>query len=214
MLSETGRSLRPEHGFVTRPLSICLDLVRFAAALVVLVCHAAQAGLYSGRLPGTPLAQHYAVVVFFVLSGLVIAASAARRRSTLGAFAIARAARILPVSVAALIFSTMAYLVTAALGGPAMHNDTYGQLSLGGTVLPLLFLSESTWGAGPVWNPPYWSLCYEVWYYALFGAAVYLRGPGRVVARERPDTPERPRPGLGDVARVRQVNGARRGQEP
>jgi len=36
------------------------------------------------------------------------------------------------------------------------------------------FLSQSGAAYGPVWNPPYWSLCYEVWYYALFGAAVYL----------------------------------------
>lgn len=166
--------------FITRPLSICLDLVRFAAALVVLVCHAAQSKLYSGWFPDIPLAQHYAVVVFFVLSGLVIAASAQARRSTLRQYAIARAARILPVSVSALAFSTLAFVIATTLGGSAMHSDTYGQLSWRGTLLPLLFLSESAWGAGPVWNPPYWSLCYEVWYYVLFGAAVYLRGPQRV----------------------------------
>lgn len=166
--------------FITRPLSICLDLVRFAAALVVLVCHAAQAKLYSGWFPDIPLAQHYAVVVFFVLSGLVIAASAQQRPSTLTQYAIARAARILPVSLSALAFATAAFVIVTALGGSAMHTDTYGDLSLRGTLLPLLFLSESSWGAGPVWNPPYWSLCYEVWYYALFGAAVYLRGGLRI----------------------------------
>lgn len=172
----------PADRFITGPLSICLDLVRFAAALVVLVCHAAQMKLYSGWFPDIPLAQHYAVVVFFVLSGLVIAASAQQKRSTLGQYAIARAARILPVSLAALVFATVAFAVATALGGSAQHTDTYGDLSLRGTVLPLLFLSESSWGAGPVWNPPYWSLCYEVWYYALFGAAVYLRGPLRIAA--------------------------------
>jgi peptidoglycan/LPS O-acetylase OafA/YrhL len=170
-----------EVRFITRPLSICLDLIRFAAALVVLVCHAAQAKLYGGWFPNIPLAQHYAVVVFFVLSGLVIAASAQHRPTTLTRFAIARAARILPVSLAALAFSTAAFAIVTALGGSAQHTDTYGQLSLRGTLLPLLFLSEGPWGAGPVWNPPYWSLCYEVWYYALFGAAVYLRGPARIL---------------------------------
>ncbi|MBU3991980.1 MAG: acyltransferase [Alphaproteobacteria bacterium] len=172
----------PDDSFITRPLSICLDLVRFGAALVVLVCHAAQAKLYAGQFPNIPLAQHYAVVVFFVLSGLVITTSVQRRPATLTRFAIARAARILPVSITALAFATLAFAVTAALGGPAQHTDTYGELSLRGTILPLLFLSESPWGAGPVWNPPYWSLCYEVWYYALFGAAVFLRGPTRIIA--------------------------------
>ena len=178
--SLTWTAAQTNDRFITRPLSICLDLVRFAAALIVLVCHAAQSRLYSGWFPDIPLAQHYAVVVFFVLSGLVIAASAQQRRSTLTQFAIARAARILPVSLAALAFATGMFIIVTALGGSAMHTDTYGDLSLRGTVLPLLFLSESSWGAGPVWNPPYWSLCYEVWYYALFGAAVYLRGGLRI----------------------------------
>lgn len=168
--------------FITAPLSTALDLVRFFAALVVLVCHAAQMKVYAGRFPDLPLLQHYAVVVFFVLSGLVITASVIRRRATFGQYAIARAARILPVSVAAIAFSTLAFLAVTAWGGSAQHTDTYGQLSLSGTVLPLVFLSESPWGAGPVWNPPYWSLCYEVWYYALFGAAVLLRGPTRIFA--------------------------------
>ena len=168
--------------FITRPLSICLDLVRFTAALVVLVCHAAQSKLYSGWFPDIPLAQHYAVVVFFVLSGLVIATSAQHRRLTFTQYAIARAARILPVSISALAFATLAFVIVTSLGGSAMHTDTYGDLSWRGVLLPLVFLSESTWGAGPVWNPPYWSLCYEVWYYALFGAAVYLRGPRRIMA--------------------------------
>ena len=109
---------RPE-GFITAPLSVTLDLVRFLAALVVLVCHAAQAKLYSGRFPDIPLAQHYAVVVFFVLSGLVITASVQRRRTSFGQYAIARAARILPVSVAAMAFATSAFVIVTALGGSA-----------------------------------------------------------------------------------------------
>ncbi len=175
-------AVEAEARFITRPLSIALDLVRFAAALAVLVCHAAQAKLYGGWFPNIPLAQHYAVVVFFVLSGLVIAASAHHKPTSLTQFAIARAARILPVSLTALAFSAAAFALVTALGGSAQHTDTYGQLSWRGTLLPMVFLSESAWGAGPVWNPPYWSLCYEVWYYALFGAAVYLRGPARIAA--------------------------------
>lgn len=177
-----GASAVPPEPFITPPLSACLDLVRFLAALVVLVCHAAQAKLYAGWFPDIPLAQHYAVVVFFVLSGLVITSSAVARPTTFARYAIARAARILPVSLAALAFSTLAYVVVTSLGGSAQHTDTYGQLSWAGTILPVFFLSESPWGAGPVWNPPYWSLCYEVWYYALFGAAVLLRGPTRIGA--------------------------------
>lgn len=184
--ARAGLSSAPVHAlsgpFMTGPLSTCLDLVRFGAALVVLVCHAAQAKLYAGWFPNIPLAQHYAVVVFFVLSGLVITTSVQQRPTTFTHYAIARAARILPVSISAMAFATLAFIVVTAMGGSAQHTDTYGMLSWQGTVLPLAFLSESPWGEGPVWNPPYWSLCYEVWYYALFGAAVLLRGPKRIAA--------------------------------
>lgn len=173
-VEEAGRK---DAGFITPELSICLDLLRAGAALMVLVCHAAQTHLYSGPFPRNPLIQHYAVVVFFVLSGLVISASVQRKRGTLAGYAVARAARILPVSLAALVFSSAAFLLAMAVGGSPLHHDSYGVLDFKGTLLPLLFMSETPFlGAGPVWNPPYWSLCYEVWYYALFGAAVYLDG--------------------------------------
>ncbi len=163
-------------------MSVSLDIVRAGAALVVLVCHAVQVGIYTGPFPDIPMAQHYAVVVFFVLSGLVISTSVQKNRGTLSSYAISRTARILPVSLAALAFGTAAFLLAMSLGASPLHTDTYGELTLRGTVLPALFLSESTFGAGPVWNPPYWSLCYEAWYYALFAAAVFLRGGRRVVS--------------------------------
>jgi len=167
--------------FITRPLSACLDFVRFGAALVVLVCHSAQAKLYTGYFPKIPMAQHYAVVVFFVLSGLVITTSARRRQGKLRNYALARAARIVPAAIIAILFSSAAYLLTKAIGAPLLHYDQWGDLSLRAFITPLLFLSESPWGSGPLWNPPYWSLCYEVWYYALFGAGVFLRGWKRIV---------------------------------
>lgn len=170
----------PADGFITRPLSICLDMLRAAAAMVVLVFHAAQIGFYTGPFPKWPMAQHYAVVVFFVLSGLVITASVQRRRSNLSDYALSRAARILPASILSLAFATIAFAVATGLGASPLHSDTYGELTHTGTLLPLLFLSESPFGAGPVWNPPYWSLCYEVWYYVLFGIAVFLRGGARL----------------------------------
>lgn len=176
----TTKASLPADGFITRHLSVCLDVLRAAAALVVLVFHVTQTGLYTGPFPKWPMAQHYAVVVFFVLSGLVITASVQRRRTNLTDYALSRAARILPASVISLAFATAAFVAATSLGAPPLHSDTYGELTHMGTLLPLLFLSESPFGAGPVWNPPYWSLCYEVWYYALFGAAMFLRGGTRL----------------------------------
>lgn len=64
--------------FITRPLSIVLDAVRFECAFVVLVWHASAGSIiYNGPWPFTERASHYSVVIFFVLSGLVISASIA-----------------------------------------------------------------------------------------------------------------------------------------
>lgn len=166
--------------FITKPMSVFLDAIRALAALVVLIGHGVQAELYTGPYPFTRLFQHNAVVVFFVLSGLVIASS----RSTQGTwrdYAAARAARILPVAIPALTFSVAAFLWGQWTGAPVMNPSSYEQLTFESLLLPFLFLSEASYGSGPVWNPPYWSLCYEVWFYALFGAAAFLRGRVRVL---------------------------------
>lgn len=170
-----------QTGFINRPMSIALDAVRGLAALVVLLGHAVQHDIYSGPIPFPDVLQHQAVVIFFVLSGLVIANAAFQRPGTLADFTVARLARIIPVALFAVLFSALAWLVghdapNGIIDAPQRFNDP-GIASL---VLPLVFLSESEWGTGPLWNAPYWSLVYEVWYYALFGAAFYLRGWQRV----------------------------------
>jgi peptidoglycan/LPS O-acetylase OafA/YrhL len=45
----------------------------------------------------------------------------------------------------------------------------------------LLFIGQS-WNLAlaPPYNPPYWSLCYEVWYYLMYGAWVFVRGRWRL----------------------------------
>src|SRR5689334_1839819 len=63
------------------PFSIYLDLVRFVAAMSVVLAHCRQNGLYEGYLPSLNTA-HSAVIVFFVLSGYVIAASTMRPGET------------------------------------------------------------------------------------------------------------------------------------
>lgn len=171
-----------EEPFLTRPLSTCLDGVRYLSALLVLVGHSVQLWLYTGPFPFTPRLQHNCVTVFFVLSGLVIASSLERGKRTLAEFAIARAARLVPVALAAILFGTAAWLLGQWLGAPEIHGSHNGTVNAAAFVAPMLFLSEAPGLYGPVWNPPYWSLCYEAWFYALFGMAVFLRGRTRIAA--------------------------------
>jgi peptidoglycan/LPS O-acetylase OafA/YrhL len=156
-------------------LSILLDLVRALAALAVLVGHAVQLGHYGGPYPFSLLFQHNAVIVFFVLSGLVIAASVDRGGQSLASYTLARATRILPVAIPALLISAAVVVIDALiLPVPLFSEDAKG-IPSSDILFALLFLSES-YQTGFALDPPYWSLCYEVWFYALFAAATFLDG--------------------------------------
>lgn len=167
-------------GFINRPMAIALDAVRGLAAVMVLLGHAVQIGVYDGPWPFGQRLQHNPVVIFFVLSGLVIATSALRGKGGLLDYTVARVARIMPVALFALAFGSIAYFVGTSLQLDGYHHAVQYRTPTVQTVLfPLFFLSERGNGNGPLWNPPYWSLVYEVWFYALFGAAFYLRGVRR-----------------------------------
>lgn len=165
--------------FLSGPMSSLVDLVRIVAAGAVVIYHSLGVHFHSGQPYVGPLGSHYAVVVFFVVSGLAVA-SGAGRASGLADYALARATRIVPVALLAMALGVAAFL----LRGPIAVIEPYRgheTLTWQSVVHPLLFLTESANGQLPVWNAPWWSLSYEVWYYALFGAAVFLKGPRRAL---------------------------------
>ena len=161
-------------------MSVLLDLLRVLGAVTVLLGHAVQFGIYTGYWPFDDTFQHSAVVVFFVLSGFLIHQSASRTTS-LRSFAVARAARILPVATFALCFAAAVYALLFGLGVAPTDPEVSPRISVGALIVPLLFLSERWTALRPALDPPYWSLCYEVWFYAIFGAWFFLRGPMRWV---------------------------------
>ncbi|ANU07529.1 Acyltransferase family protein [Paraurantiacibacter namhicola] len=172
-----------EGRFITPEMSILLDLIRGLAALVVLGGHMVQMEIYTGPYPLTETAQHNAVLIFFVLSGLVISHSVRTRPQDLRTYAVARAARIFPVSLFALLFGLALFTIARSMGLEAslehVRTDAAEPANL---LLPILFLGDAQGVVLPPWNPPYWSLAYEVWFYALFGAAFFLRGKLRAAA--------------------------------
>lgn len=161
-------------------MSVWLDLVRGLAALAVVVGHAVQLRVYTGPFPFTIMFQKNAVVVFFVLSGMVIAASVDRNRKTLGDFALARISRIVPVALGAIAVSLAVAVIDVSLPGSPLHIEDHQWTDAGETLLAMLFLGESYTSGYPP-NAPYWSLCYEVWFYILFAAATYLTGLSRAI---------------------------------
>ncbi len=96
-------------------------------------------------------------------------------------FAVARLARLLSVTVAALALTAVLDTV-GRMADPSWYaNDPLPNFpALAAT---LLFANE-LWGNDLTFgtNSPYWSLGYEVPFYALYGLAVFMRGRARWVA--------------------------------
>ena len=168
---------------MTNALSLYLDALRFGAAFTVFVSHYA-----TGRISGGLFWQfadygRTAVLVFFVLSGFVIAWVSDTRERTLEDYALSRASRLYSVIIPALI-------LTAALNwlgkqiDPRLYAPEWGHSTAHPVMdyaLSAMFLGESwTTRVLPGRNVPYWSLNYEAWYYILFAAATFLRGRPRI----------------------------------
>lgn len=163
---------------MSRAFSLYLDAVRFLAAMLVLFFHANV--IYRPEILLTSLG-HEAVVIFFVLSGFVIAYVADTRETDFRGFMVARGARIFSVAIPAIVLTA---LVDAA--GFHIHEAAYPEgarawdLPAIRVITSSLFLNEIwTVGIQLFTNVPYWSLNYEVWYYVLFGVLFFFEGRRR-----------------------------------
>jgi peptidoglycan/LPS O-acetylase OafA/YrhL len=163
-----------KSNIIDKNVSCYLDALRFASALVVVLHHIALWVLPGWRLP---FPGHHAVIVFFVLSGFFILHVAVTKESTISVFAAARLSRILSVSVPAL---AVCFVMGALAQIPAAtsHNEILSvpEHPAVAVLVNLPFLGEIwNWHISPPFNPPYWSLNYEVWYYVLFAACFFSR---------------------------------------
>jgi peptidoglycan/LPS O-acetylase OafA/YrhL len=166
-----------------RGQSVYLDLLRVAAALTVFGAHLCYPQFAGHAIAVPPYLSHGAVVVFFVLSGFVISHVAANRERNPHDFLTSRAARIYSVAVPALLLTMAVDLLLLNSGVDTKVPDyqyrapwKYLPVFLSFTT-DIWFLAESAFS-----NLPYWSLCYEVWYYLAFAALVFLTGWRRVLA--------------------------------
>lgn len=157
-------------------LSLYFDLLRILSALAVLFYH-----LWPQLFPDFPLPWpgHAAVMVFFVLSGYMMAHVVHRPGMTLLSYAQQRAVRILSVALPALLLSAA---IAPLAGSEALHSSgpmRFSALEFLQRVGASLFFVSQSWKLDllPPYNPPYWSLCYEVWYYAIYG--IWCLGPRR-----------------------------------
>jgi peptidoglycan/LPS O-acetylase OafA/YrhL len=167
---------------LTRGLSIYLDLLRFVAALAVVVHHLR---LTPGGGMGTSVFTtwgHEAVVVFFVLSEFVVHHAATARDETFLAFASSRISRIYSVIVPCIALTLLCDAVGLRVAPEVyqgIHIEDAQRDPLARIMMSLLLLNN-TWVPIQMFsNLPYWSVCYEFWYYFLFAACFYFEGRQR-----------------------------------
>lgn len=166
---------------MNKATSTYLDLVRFSAAMVVFLTHAGYELFTSGWLLPVGRYGHDAVVIFFVLSGFVIAYVVENKESTPEAFFVARLARLWSVVIPALGLTLMLDYV-----GSRADYILYAESSFR-TDVPIwrlfanLFFINEIWftSVRPFSNGPFWSIGYEFWYYIAFAVLSFTRASHR-----------------------------------
>ena len=167
---------------MTRVFSTYLDAVRFGAAFLVLLAHASQpylTGLNFGILAHF---GHDAVVMFFVLSGCVIAYTVEARDRDIRTYAANRLARLWSVAWPALLLTALADAAVSAIAPGRYTLYPYDEAPL--RLAVNAFFLNQIWflDLAPFSKSPFWSLGFEFWYYALFAAWCYCRGKQRIFA--------------------------------
>jgi peptidoglycan/LPS O-acetylase OafA/YrhL len=159
-----------------------LDVIRFIAALLVFFHHAAIAKFGSGLPYHLVETDREPVILFFVLSGFVIAYSAETKDRSPGTYALNRFARLYSVMLPALLLTALLEPLGSWLA-PQLYADHWNDpATLANISRPLglqlvatgLFVNEIWWwDIWPSVNSPFWSLGYEAVYYLLYALVLW-----------------------------------------
>jgi len=166
---------------MNRPFSIYLDLVRVLSALAVVLYHSNLRLLSTDKLPFSNHG-HAAVIVFFVLSGYVISHITATRENTPLEYWSSRLARFYSLALPVVLLTPLLDQLGEAMAPQFYDGRTTHDLAWLRIATSLAFLNEAwTLSIMSFSNVPYWSLCYEFWYYVLFAILAFTRGRKRVL---------------------------------
>ena len=169
---------------MNKTTSVYLDLVRFLAAAMVLLIHANHPKFTDGWLFSLRNAGNDTVMLFFVLSGFVIAFCVDNRDKSLHSYTVSRLSRLYSVVLPALLVMVALNFLGWQLNlsfsnGTPWHytpNAAYEFFT------SLIFLNQLWFfDLPPFSNGPFWSVAYEFWFYLLFAAAFFFRGRVRQV---------------------------------
>lgn len=157
-----------------RSFSVYLDLVRFSAAFLVYLWHSNQRFLIESPLPAASYG-HSSVIVFFVLSGLVIAYVTDAKESTLPKYMASRVSRVFSVVIPTVVLTLLLDAIGRQLYPQIYEAYPFDQFLT--RLIGSLLMGNEVWliSITSFSNVPYWSICYEWWYYVTFAMTVFLR---------------------------------------
>jgi peptidoglycan/LPS O-acetylase OafA/YrhL len=151
--------------------------LRIIATLCVFLGHCNFPWLGNGIQIGPNNGQDF-VIVFFVLSGFVIAYVTDKKKdASLKRYLFDRFTRLYSVVIPALILT----YISDSIGQKVFSQDLYNGLINENYLsirylLNLSFFQESwTLSTRPGTNGPFWSLAYEFWFYMAFGIWFYIK---------------------------------------
>ncbi len=157
--------------------SLYLDLIRFLAAILVVLYHANVRYLSTEILPLSSHG-HIAVIFFFVLSGYVIAYVTDIKESRLSLYWSSRLSRIYSVALPVIIITPLLDLAGLNISQyPIIYHDTPNDWWPIRILASLFFLNETWFNSIMCFsNTPFWSLCYEMSYYLIFSLLIFIKG--------------------------------------
>lgn len=123
-------------------------------------------------------------MVFFVLSGYVIAFVTATKERNITDYFCARASRIysivLPAIIVTLICNELGNVYIGAEYTGPWHKDEPNEYL---RYFVTLFMLQNVWGVelSPTNNGPFWSITFEVFYYAFYAFIFFLKGYPRLI---------------------------------
>jgi len=165
---------------MNKNLSLHLDLLRFSAALLVLFSHARYARYDGGWIQRAGIGSYGldAVMIFFVLSGFVIAYVSTHKELTIGDYTKSRLARLYSVALPALILTLLFDSIGKQIDPSIYMGAHYQNSDPVSRFLANAFFINEVWFTSirPFSNGPFWSLSYEFWYYMIFACFLYFKG--------------------------------------
>lgn len=157
---------------MNRSFSLYLDIVRFSAACLVYLYHSNMRLLVQDVLPASHFG-HSSVIIFFVLSGFVIAHVTDTKERHWTVFGASRLSRVFSVVLPTLLLTPLLDAVGRSLM-PALYQYPFDRFAL--RLIGSALMLNEIWFTSITFlsNVPYWSIAFEFWYYLLFAMITFL----------------------------------------